>query len=93
MDRFDREVEFDGAIDLARYAIGHIGPDGLGLSEAIEPVNALRVEPRNKNTANDRYSFRASVSIWRSLMSLQRSDSQASFRSCCKVNTASTPMA
>ena len=43
-DRFDHEVEFVGAVDLARYAIGHVGPDELGFGEVIEPVNALRVE-------------------------------------------------
>jgi hypothetical protein len=42
-DRFDHEVEFVGAIDLACYAIGHVGPDELGFDEVIEPVNALRV--------------------------------------------------
>ena len=42
-DRFDHEVEFIGAVDLARYAVGHIGPDELGFGEVIEPVNALRV--------------------------------------------------
>ena len=42
-DRVDHEVEFVGAIDLARHAIGHVGPDELGFGEVIEPVNALRV--------------------------------------------------
>ena len=42
-DRFDHEVEFVGAVDLARYAVGHVGPDELGFGEVIEPVNALRV--------------------------------------------------
>ena len=43
-DRFDHEVEFAGAVDLARYAVGHIGHDELGFAEVMEPVNALRVE-------------------------------------------------
>jgi Ca2+-transporting ATPase len=43
-DRFDHEVEFVGAVDLARYAVGHSGPDELGFGEVMEPVNALRVE-------------------------------------------------
>lgn len=43
-DRFDHEVEFIGAVDLARYAVGHAGPDELGFGEVMEPVNALRVE-------------------------------------------------
>ena len=42
-DRFDHEVEFVGAVDLARYTISHVGPDELGFGEVIEPVNALRV--------------------------------------------------
>ena len=42
-DRFEHEVEFVGAVDLARYAVGHIGPDELSFCEVVEPVNALRV--------------------------------------------------
>ena len=42
-DRFDHEVEFIGTVDLARYAVGHVGPDEQGFGEVIEPVNALRV--------------------------------------------------
>jgi hypothetical protein len=42
-DRIDHEVEFVGTVDLARYVIGHVGPDELGFGEVIEPVNALRV--------------------------------------------------
>jgi hypothetical protein len=43
-DRFNHEVEVIGAVDLARYAVGHSGPDELGFGEVMEPVNALRVE-------------------------------------------------
>lgn len=43
-DRFNHEVELAGAVDLARYAVGHVGPDELGFGEVIEPVNALRIE-------------------------------------------------
>lgn len=43
-DRFDHEVEFVGAVDFARYAVGHVGPDELGFSKVVEPVNTLRVE-------------------------------------------------
>jgi hypothetical protein len=42
-DRLDDEIEFIGAVDLARHAVGHIGPDELGFGEVIEPVNPLRV--------------------------------------------------
>ena len=42
-DRVDHEVEFVGAIDLARYAVSHVGPDELGFSEVVEPVNTLSV--------------------------------------------------
>ena len=42
-DRFDDEIELIGAVDLARYAVGHVGPDELGFGEVIEPVNPLRI--------------------------------------------------
>jgi hypothetical protein len=42
-DRIDHEVEFVGTVDLARYAISHVGPDELGFGEVVEPVNALRI--------------------------------------------------
>ena len=44
LDRFDDEVEFIGAIDLARYAVGHSGLDELGFCKVMNPVNALRIE-------------------------------------------------
>ena len=51
-DRFDHEVEFVGTVDLARYAVGHIGPDEQGFRKVMEPVNALRVEvPQQKHRA------------------------------------------
>ena len=43
-DRFDREVVFVGTGDLARYGVGHAGPDEQGFSKIAEPVNTLRVE-------------------------------------------------
>jgi hypothetical protein len=39
-DGFDHEVEFVGAIDLARYAVGHVGPDELGFREVVESINS-----------------------------------------------------
>ena len=51
-DRFDHEVEFSGAVDFARYAVGHTGPDELGFAEVMKPVNTLRVEvPQQKHRA------------------------------------------
>jgi hypothetical protein len=51
-DRFDHEIEFVGAVDLARYAVGRIGPDEQGFGEVMEPVNALRVEvPQQEHRA------------------------------------------
>lgn len=44
LDRFDDEVEFIGAIDLARYAVGHSGPDELGFCKVMNPINTLRIE-------------------------------------------------
>jgi hypothetical protein len=43
-NRFEHEVEFVGAVDLACYRVGHSGPEEQGFGEVIEPVNALRVE-------------------------------------------------
>ncbi|MBC7924454.1 MAG: hypothetical protein H7039_02250 [Bryobacteraceae bacterium] len=43
-DRFDHEVEFVGAVDLARYSVGHIGLDEQGFGKVMKSVNALRVE-------------------------------------------------
>jgi hypothetical protein len=40
-DRFDHEVKFIGAVDLARHTVGHAGPDEVGFGEVIEPVNPL----------------------------------------------------
>ena len=51
-NRFDHEVVFVGSVDQARYAVGHIGPDGRGFSKVAEPVNALRVEvPQQEHRA------------------------------------------
>src|SRR5216684_2813360 len=51
-DRFDHEVGFFSAVDLARYTIGHTGPDVQGFGEVIEPVNAFRVAvPQQKHRA------------------------------------------
>ena len=51
-DRFDHEVECFGTVDLARYAVGHIGPDAQGFRIVMEQVNALRVEvPKQKHRA------------------------------------------
>jgi len=49
-DRFEHEVELIGAVDLARYRVGHSGPEERGFGEGIDPVNALRVEvPRDRD--------------------------------------------
>ena len=51
-DRFDHEVVFAGTFDLARYAVGHAGPDEQGFSKVAEPVNALRVDiPQQEHRA------------------------------------------
>ena len=39
-DRFEHEAELIGAVDLARYRVGHSGPEEQGFGEVIEPVNA-----------------------------------------------------
>ena len=47
-DRFDHEIEFVGTVDLARYAVSHIGLDERGFIKVAEPVNVLRVEVRHR---------------------------------------------
>jgi hypothetical protein len=42
-DRVDHDVEFVSALDFARYALRHSGPDELGVNEVEKPLNALRV--------------------------------------------------
>ena len=42
-DRFDHQVEFIGAVDLARYAVGLIRRDELGFGEVVQTINALSV--------------------------------------------------
>ena len=65
-DRFDHEVEFVGAVDLARYAVGHIGPDEQGFRKVMEPINALRVEVPQQEHCTDGYSVReAGRGDWR----------------------------
>ena len=39
-DRFDHEIKLAGAVDLARYAVGHVGPDEQGFGEVLEPMSA-----------------------------------------------------
>jgi len=58
-DRFDNEVEFIGAVDLARYAVGHAGPDELGFGEVIEPVDPLRIAVLHEEHGIRRVSGRA----------------------------------
>ena len=42
-DRFDHQVEFTGAVDLARYAVGLMRRDELGFGEVVQTINALGV--------------------------------------------------
>jgi hypothetical protein len=57
-DRFDDEIQLIGTVDLARYAVGHVGPDELGFGEVIEPVNPLVSRSCMRSTAYDGYSVR-----------------------------------
>jgi len=51
-ERFDHEIEFARTVDLASYAVDHMGPDELGFGEVVEPVNALRVKvPQQEHRA------------------------------------------
>ena len=40
-DRFDHQVEFTGAVDLARYAVRHVRRDELGFGEVMQAINAV----------------------------------------------------
>ena len=42
-DRFDHQVEFIGAVDLARYAIGLIRRNEQGFGEVVQTIDALGV--------------------------------------------------
>ena len=42
LDRFDHQVEFVGAVDLARYAVVAVWRDELGFGEVIQPIDAVR---------------------------------------------------
>ena len=44
LDGFDHEVEFVGAVDLARYAVVLAWRDEQGFGEVVQPINPLRVE-------------------------------------------------
>ena len=65
-DRFDHEVEFVGAVDFARYAVGHIGPDEQGFGEVMA---GKRVACRGPATETPRTtgtpSARAGAGDWR----------------------------
>ena len=41
--RVDHEVEFIGAVDLARYAVRLVRRDELGFGEVVQTINALGV--------------------------------------------------
>jgi hypothetical protein len=43
-DQFDRKVVFTGLIDLARYEVGHQGPDERDFRKVAEPANILHIE-------------------------------------------------
>ena len=42
-DRFDHQVQFIGAIDLARHAIGLARHEVVGFREVMQAINTLRV--------------------------------------------------
>ena len=93
-DGFEHEIEFVGTVDLARYAVGHVGPDELGFGEVMEPVNALRVEVLQPgNRARWVLRLRELEHSAQSHIIASVANSQASFRNCYTVLTASPPMA
>ena len=42
-DRFDDQVQFVGAVDFARHAIGLARHEVVGFREVMQPINALGV--------------------------------------------------
>jgi hypothetical protein len=64
-DRGDHEVTFVGALDVARYAVGHFGLDELSVSEVEKPISALRVAVLQQERRVRGKSVRENVSIWR----------------------------
>src|ERR1039457_2015756 len=42
-NRYDHQVEYVGAVDLARYAVRHIRRDESGFGEVVQTINALSV--------------------------------------------------
>ena len=43
LDGLDDQVEFVGAVDFAKDAVGLIGQDALGFGEVVEPVDGVGV--------------------------------------------------
>ena len=69
-DRFDHQVEFIGAVDLARYAVRLIRRDELGFGEivqTIQTINALSVAVQHQEhrARNSILSVRAGTDDWR----------------------------
>ena len=40
LDRFDHQIDFIGAVDLARYAVVGAWLHGVGFGEVMQPINA-----------------------------------------------------
>ncbi len=41
LDRFDHQIEFVGAFDLARNAVIGVWPHGVGFGEVTQAINAV----------------------------------------------------
>jgi hypothetical protein len=93
-DRIDHEVVFVGPVDLARYRIGHAGPDEQGLSKVAGPVNTLRVEaPPQEHRARRDLRRKEREHLALSYGNASMAPQPGKCRNCCRVCTASLSMA
>jgi len=66
-DQLDHQVEFTGAVGVARLTLRLIRRDELGCVDAVQTVNALGVAVCIKNTAHVRKPVRENSTSWRKL--------------------------
>ena len=47
-DRFDHEVEFIGAVDFARHAVGLARREVVGFGEVMQPIDTLGIAVKHQ---------------------------------------------
>ena len=60
LDRFDHQVEFVGAVDLARNAVVGAWLHSVSFAEVMQAINAVSGMIEHMKTAHERYSVRES---------------------------------